>query len=234
MSLLVCDSSLNLIISHVLYHSTMVDEIVCIVNKPSQLMIYILSVLEKSISNFKVIGVTYDAMSIPLQGTICTKMTKYLGESGCDWVIPCDDDEFYVGDIRQDILAADSGGFNVLYQDGFCFYTTVEGDNLDLNPVRNMVYRDQFSENYAFRKAIHKTENFSKCLHGNHWIEFTVPSRAINLKNLLIFHYHHRERRLFNDNKLKILSPLTSEQVKEKDLIKDTSLIEALDKRGLP
>ena len=233
MSLLVCDTSLNLLTTHVLYHSKLVDKIVCVANKPSKLLVHMLRCLERGVHNFELIDISYDTMTISLQMQICTKMTIHLKNQGCSWVIPCDDDEFYLGNIRDNINLAEINGCNVLYQDGFCFYNT-DQDVEDLNPVRSMVYRDPPAVDYAFRKAIHKTQDFSKMLSGNHWVEFKIPTTSIKSIDLFIYHYHFRKRKLFSDIERPPIYLLTKEQIVEKSLIKDEALLELLDTGGIP
>lgn len=235
MSLLVCDSSINFIFTHVLYYSDKVDHIVCIANKPSKILIYILNLLQKKFENFQFLETSSDVMTIAIQQKLCTKMSLCLKDKGCDWIIPCDDDEFYLGNIREEIDKADASGFNVLYQNGFCFYTTWDSEKIDLNPVRNMRYRDPDTVDYNFRKAIHKASDFISTLSGNHWVNLSCPVKQTKSQNLIIYHYHYRYRKTFADNEINgCWSILNESQILEKKLVFDDTLIHILDEKGIP
>ena len=235
MSLLICDSSLNLLTTHILYHSANVDKIVCIANRPSKLIVYLLKQMEKTLHNFELLEISNEIMTIEIQQKLCSKMSIYLKDKGCSWVIPCDDDEFYVGDLRSEIQNADDNNFNILYQDGYCFYTTWESDKLDINPIRNMRYRDSDTVDYAFRKAIHKTSEFVSTLPGNHWVTLSSPIRSHKTENLKIFHYHYRYKKIFADNEINgCYSVLDRQCILDKNLIFDDTLIRILNEKGIP
>ena len=154
-----------------------------------------------------------------LQVQMVSRMSFELKSRGCSWVVPCDDDEFYIGDIRAGVLKAERNGYNVLYQDGFCYYTT-EMDSKDINPVRRLTWRDPDTFDYAYRKAIHSTKNFISVTPGNHWINFSVPSRSFKDSSLRINHYNHREKKSFNNIcAMDTFTPLTIDQIHAKKLV---------------
>lgn len=236
MFLLVCDTSLNLLLSNVLYHMGVVDHIVCIANRPSKILLCLLDLLQAKFPNFTLLEINNDTMTIPLQTKLSTKMSLFLKEKGCYWVLPCDDDEFWVGDVRRVINTATDMGFNVLYENGYCFYSTLT-DTHDLNPVRNMIYRDPDNTPYNFRKAIFKTTDYVAAHTGNHWIFLNKTPQIFTVTNLYIYHYHYRQRRLFADNTkthISSLSAIDETTIQNKKLIVDKTLINLFDERGIP
>jgi len=122
-----------------------------------------------------------------------------------------------------------------LYQNGFCFYTTWDSEKIDLNPVRNMRYRDPDTIDYNFRKAIHKTSNFISTVSGNHWVNLSCPVKQTKSQSLIINHYHYRYRKTFADNEINgCWSMLNENQILEKKLVFDDALIHILDEEGIP
>lgn len=233
MSLLVCDSSYDLLVSNVAYHSSLVDIIVCVANNPSKLLEVMLHSLESIFPKFKYVGKKNDVMTMELQVQICNWMTEYLKEQGCSWVIPCDDDEFHIGRLRDCLTVAERDGFNTVYQDGFCFYSTIF-DKREINPVRKMIYRDPETVDYNFRKAIHKTKNFKSVTEGNHAVLFNNEKiAAVRYPCLQIRHYNYRKKFLFSHVK-DVFIPLNQEMILSKKLVLDMSTINLFDEIGVP
>lgn len=235
MSLLVCDSSFNLILSNVLYHLKKVDYICCIAHKPSKLLVKLLNYLQNENENFYYLARYDGQMTLEAQVHICNTMTKSLRDRGCEWVIPADDDEFYVGDIRECIKFAKDNTFNVVYQKGFCFYST-ELDTPNLNPCRSMTYRDPDDFKYNFCKAIHRTDCFERLSPGNHWVKYTsdITQREIIMEDLVIHHYSYRKKFLFEHVKDKTFNILKENDIKDKNLVKDISIIDIFDMENIP
>jgi len=233
MSLLVCDTGFDLIASNVLYHSKRVDFICCIVNNPSPLLLKLLGFLERSVKNFQIINQINEPISPGFQVAVTNEMTFWLKDRGCEWVIPCDDDEFYIGDLTAAIDSAEAQGCNVVYQNGFCYYST-EMDGPDINPVRRMTWRDPDTIDYAYRKAIHKTKNFKTACIGNHWVKFDGTEQKKCQTNLRINHYTYRRKYKYW-NAGEITCPvLTRKQIEEKNLCEDRILIDIFDKENIP
>jgi hypothetical protein len=233
MSLLVCDTSFDFLVSNVMYHSKKVDLIICTANNPSKLLLKMIELLENSVSNFKFFRSVYEPISLDLQVSMVNSMVEELIKKGCKWVVNCDDDEFYLGDIRESIFKAEQNNCNVLYQDGFCFHSTIH-DNQNLNPVRRMVYRDSENVDYNFRKAIHRTENFYSVTPGNHWVMFYGDQyKEMKDPTLLIYHYSYRKKYLYPHYK-DTFKLKTDQEISELQLVKDETLIHVFDSEGIP
>jgi len=232
MHLLICDSSIELLWSNIGYHHSLVDCIVVMANNPSNLLEKYIKILSKEFPNLYYVGPVAGEMTMDLQASVCTRMSLQLRDMGCDWVVPCDDDEFYTGGLRESIARADFAGFHVIDQDGFCFYST-EIDSWDLNPVRRMVWRDPDATKYEYRKAIHTTKNLVGLSPGNHWAfyEGFQPKRSRD-SQIRIYHFTFREKKVFVN--IGVPKTITENQILEKNLIRDTFMIEELNKRDLP
>jgi hypothetical protein len=233
MSLLVCDTSFDLLISNVLYHSKRVDQIICTANNPSKLLLKLLEFLESSVKNFKVYKLVYEPISLDLQVSMVNDMVGELTRLGCKWVVNCDDDEFYLGDIKRSVKMAEENDCNALYQNGFCFHSTTL-DNSNLNPIRRMTYRDPDTVDYDFRKVIHRTENFYSVTPGNHWVQFYGSHyKEMRDDSLLIYHYSYRKKYLFPHLK-KEFHPKTKKEISSLGLVEDITLIELFDLENIP
>lgn len=221
MSLLVCNSSLDLIESHIYLHSPKVDIIACIANNPSIDLVIKLKAIEVNNSKFKYLGGYNCQMNTDVQIIISNILTNYLKEVGCTWVIPCDDDEFYIGDIRE-CLTRD---INVAYASGFCFYSTILDNPLEQNPLKRISYRDPDETPYQYHKAIHRTKNFKTVERGNHTVCYYNEAIFRKIyKSLVIHHYSHREKLLFTHNSGDSFKLLTYNDIIHKKLVKDETL----------
>ena len=236
MSLLLCEHSYGFIPSIFQYHAQIVDEFAYVVNNPSDKLLYVLAEAAKRVGKpVHFLGEVNGPMTYDLQSQTCTEMTRFLARRRCDWVIPGDDDEFYVGDVLKGITDADGLGCNVLYTDGYLFHGAV-GDRVDPNPVKSMVWRDPDKTVYATRKAIHKTVNFSYLTPGNHWAIFN-DGRYIHHADpdILIYHYGDRVRQMFQEAADRpTYQPLTGAQIAERGLVNDTTLYDLFNEQKVP
>jgi len=229
MTLLISNGSLELALPNILWHAKFVDQIVCIANNPCLLLEHTLRHAESLVPHFKYLGPDRTKFTGDVQTILVNKMIEALKGYGVDWVINVDDDEFYVGPLRQVVEAANTQGLDVVYTDGFHFYSTTK-DSSDRNPVRSMTHGDPDGTDYINRKAIHKMAGFLTTTNGNHFIKFVKPNPVLGkCPFVLIFHYCNRVKSL-----LPGYVPLGAADIQLKNLVVDTRLIALFDKEGLP
>lgn len=229
MTLLTSDGGFNLILPHVLFHIRMVDRMVCIANNPSKMLKYLLNHLSEKFPTFEYMGGVYRDFNPKRQTVWVNAMIQKLTKMGMDWIINCDEDEFYYGPVRHTIDKIEKEGFNTMHTNGYCFYST-EKDKYNSNPIRSMTYRDPNDTPYGYKKMIHKTKNFLTTTDGNHWIKFKdTPLNTYESSKITIFHYTHRPKSMWNGRCV-----LHSEEsIKKNKFVIDERLPLLFDKMGL-
>jgi hypothetical protein len=226
MTLLISNDALELALPNILWHSTMVDLIVCTASNPCKLLEYTLRHAETLVSNFKYLGADTTKFTLDYQSVMVNRMVEVLKSSGMDWVLNADDDEFYIGPLRQVLESATAA--DVMYTNGFCFYETCY-DSFDRNPVRRMTYRDPDTVDYGYRKAIHRAADFVSTTNGNHFVALSKSNAQIaKSPNLLIYHYTFRRK-----TQVTSYPAISAETVAEKNLVVDTTLPQLFDKIGI-
>lgn len=123
-------------------------------------------------------------------------MIRIAAKKGADWVLNCDADEFYTGDIKGEINKAIDIGCGVLHVTVFKHFLPTYLDDLSIdNHVVRTQWRlpsDQKTLIYRQRKSIHTTEHFHGISNGNHDVGFTVEKKALETKDIMMCHYGYR------------------------------------------
>lgn len=191
MTLLV-KNEIDIIKDHVEYHLPKVDILIVMDNCSTDGTFEYL----ESVKNDKLILLTQAAQNYNQHAWV-TRMVNHAIELKADWVINCDADEFFVGDLKTVISKYANEGFNQIYPKGSQFYIT----DSKSNSIRNMIYRDALTVKYSHDKVIHSTQGFKEVAPGNHWVilhkiirEFIAETYEIR-----IFHYHVRSWQQFKN-----------------------------------
>lgn len=230
-TLLICDSSYDLLIPNILYHFLNgVDYIECVANKPSEKLLERIHVCANHFKNIHFI-INNDNMGPKVQESLVNYMIKNLIENECTWAMNIDDDEFYCGPLKNVINSAESSGYNYILTNGYCFYETEE-DIPNTSPPRKMIYRDSDTINYEFRKPIFKTKFFKTSTPGNHYIHFKniKDTKYCYTTNITIFHYTHRSKLVayaastHGKQEYSNFKQLTKKEIEDMKLVKDERL----------
>jgi hypothetical protein len=236
MTLLLSDGGLDFALANILWHSKIVDQIACIAHRPCKLLQHVLRHAEDIVPNFTYIGADFTEFPTgefrnQYQCNMFHNMINYLKPYNFDWVINADDDEFYVGPVREKLEFGLATGIDIIYTDGHCFYETYHDDS-DRNPVRRMLYRDPDNVDYQYKKAIPQLKNFQATTPGNHFVQLNKPSPVvISFPDLYIYHYTFRKGK--TRTPLEAWPILTETQVAEKGLVFDPTLKELFDKNNI-
>lgn len=224
-TLLLCNSSNDLIYSMLLYYQNIIDVMSCTIHNPSSDLLGKVEVLKKLYKKF-IVHIYTGEMNVNKQTDIvnqCVKKDLY----DCDWAFLLDDDEFYIfnDNMIESLESWDKNGVNQVYTDGYCFYSTELDDDIEEASLK-MLYRDDF-EDYQYRKPIIKPRFFERTTNGNHFVYYTIPIKQTRCNKIKIYHYTFRRKQNIIIGRI-TESNLNYNNIKEKGLVFDVVLRDKL------
>ena len=184
MTLLVRDE-IDIIKYNIEYHRKKVDKIIVTDNgSVDGTYEYLKSVENENIIVFQEPEHNY------LQDKWVTNMVFALKEMGVDWVVNSDADEFWRGNIFNEVNALGKLGYDCVYVNSYAFKSTHLDEHLQKAPHLRHFWRDGFFEKWP--KVIIATQHFLKIGKGNDEAFFDCQIKSKTTENLIIYHYCNR------------------------------------------
>lgn len=117
-----------------------------------------------------------------------TRMINIAKEHGADWVVNSDADEFWYGDIRNEVLIARE--HNSIFTETYQFWPTYLDDEREQQFARKLVWRS--AEPDKWPKVMNSTQDFKFIHNGNDDVEFHTRKIKKKAQFCTIFHFSHR------------------------------------------
>ena len=127
------------------------------------------------------------------QAAWVSRMVLAANRLGAAWTVNTDADEFWVGDLRREIEAAEAAKMNAMTAHWYDMVPTPEDDLSIADPVRRMVYRNYGWARLSPHWGIHSTRGRPVLGQGHHGVKFADgPTRKVHCDRIHILHYPHR------------------------------------------
>ena len=118
-----------------------------------------------------------------------TWMHRAIKQQGHGWIVPCDADEFFTGDIRAAI--AKTGG-NIIKVKSLTYHPTEQDNRREPRPIKRIIYRDA-EPTRVWTKCVFSARDYVEIEMGNHNAKMqNRDERTADINDLVIRHFPNR------------------------------------------